>query len=151
MQFVAGILSVVRRLMPGLDGRWRALNPRMLSAILLCAGIALTLSCAAAVTAKEPTPSGIHGHVRDINKAALAGVHVKAMKDKSNVVITTDTNADGEFALPHLASGLYDVTFFKDGFEYLLYPHVRVSKSQPVTLDITLNRTNGTPPLKQLN
>lgn len=119
--------------------------------MLLCAGIALTLPFATSVTANEPAPSGIHGHVRDINKTAIAGVHVKAMRAKSNVVITTDTNADGEFALPHLSSGIYDVTFFKDGFEYMLYPHVRVTKNQPVTLDITLNRTNGTPPLKPSN
>ncbi|HEY4742500.1 MAG TPA: carboxypeptidase-like regulatory domain-containing protein [Candidatus Acidoferrales bacterium] len=127
------------------------MNPQMLLAMLLCAGIALTLPFATSVTANEPAPSGIHGHVRDINKTAIAGVHVKAMRAKSNVVITTDTNADGEFALPHLSSGIYDVTFFKDGFEYMLYPHVRVTKNQPVTLDITLNRTNGTPPLKPSN
>lgn len=137
--------------MPGLNGRRRALNPQMLLAMLLCAGIALALPFATSVTANEPAPSGIHGHVRDINKTALVGVHVKAMKDKPNVVITTDSNADGEFALPHLASGIYDVTFFKDGFEYMLYPHVRVIKNQPVTLDITLNRSNGTPPLKLPN
>jgi len=131
--------------------RGRAPNPQIMLSLFVCAGIALALSLVAAAKTKDPTATGIHGHVRDSDKTAIEGVHVKAMNSKSKTTITTDTNAEGEFALPHLASGIYDVTFSKDGFEFMLYPHIRVSKSQPIALDVTIHRSAGAPPLKQSN
>ena len=131
--------------------RGRAPNPHIILALFVCAGIAPALSLVAAAKTKDPTATGIHGHVRDSDKTAIEGVHVKAMNSKSKTTITTDTNAEGEFALPHLASGIYDVTFSKDGFEFMLYPHIRVSKSQPIALDVTIHRSAGAPPLKQSN
>ena len=131
--------------------RGRAPNQQIMLSLFVCAGIALALSLVAAAKTKDPTATGIHGHVRDSDKTAIEGVHVKAMNSKSKTTITTDTNAEGEFALPHLASGIYDVTFSKDGFEFMLYPHIRVSKSQPIALDVTIHRSAGAPPLKQSN
>ncbi len=126
-------------------------NPKIILALLACAGIAVALSLTAAAKTKNPTASGIHGHVRDSDKAAIEGVRVKAMNEKSKLAITTDTNAEGEFALPQLSSGIYDLTFQKDGFEFMLYPHIRVSKNQPIALDVTIHRAAGVPPLKQSN
>jgi hypothetical protein len=137
--------------MRAINGRRRAPNPHIILALFVCAGIAPALSLVAAAKTKDPTATGIHGHVRDSDKTAIEGVHVKAMNSKSKTTITTDTNAEGEFALPHLASGIYDVTFSKDGFEFMLYPHIRVSKSQPIALDVTIHRSAGAPPLKQSN
>jgi carboxypeptidase family protein len=131
--------------------RGRAPNPQIMLSLFVCAGIALALSLVAAAKTKDPTATGIHGHVRDSDKTAIEGVHVKAMNSKSKATVTTDTNAEGEFALPHLASGIYDVTFSKDGFEFMLYPHIRVSKNQPIALDVTIHRATGAPPLKQSN
>jgi hypothetical protein len=131
--------------------RGRAPNPQIMLSLFVCAGIALALSLVAAAKTKDPTATGIHGHVRDSDKTAIEGVHVKAMNSNSKATVTTDTNAEGEFALPHLASGIYDVTFSKDGFEFMLYPHIRVSKNQPIALDVTIHRATGAPPLKQSN
>ncbi len=129
--------------------RGRAPNPQIMLSLFVCAGIALALSLVAAAKTKDPTATGIHGHVRDSDKTAIEGVHVKAMNSKTKTAITTDTNAEGEFALPQLAAGIYDVTFSKDGFEFMLYPHIRVSKNQPIALDVTIHRAAGAPPLKQ--
>ena len=131
--------------------RGRAPNPQIMLSLFVCAGIALALSLVAAAKTKDPTATGIHGHVRDSDKTAIEGVHVKAMNSKTKTAITTDTNAEGEFALPQLAAGIYDVTFSKDGFEFMLYPHIRVSKNQPIALDVTIHRATGAPPLKQSN
>jgi hypothetical protein len=135
--------------MRAINNRRRAPNPAIILALVVCAGIAPALSLVGAAKTKDPTSTGIHGHVRDSDKTAIEGVHVKAMNSKTKATITTDTNAEGEFALPHLASGIYDVTFNKDGFEFMLYPHIRVSKNQPIALDVTIHRAAGAPPLKQ--
>ena len=90
--------------------------------------------------------AAIRGHVADAEKANVGGVHVKAMNEKTKAMITTETNADGDFALSHVSSGIYDVTFLKDGFEFLLYPHVVVKKDAPITLDVTIHRSAYTPP-----
>ena len=137
--------------MRAINGRRRAPNPQIILALFVCAGIAPALSLVAPAKTKDPTATGIHGHVRDSDKTAIEGVHVKAMNSKSKATIATDTNADGEFALSKLASGIYDVTFSKDGFEFMLYPHIRVSKNQPIALDVTIHRAAGAPPLKQPN
>jgi hypothetical protein len=137
--------------MRAINGRRRAPNSRIILALFVCAGIAPAFSLVAAAKTKDPTATGIHGHVRDSDKTAIEGVHVKAVSSKTKATITTDTNAEGEFALPHLVSGIYDVTFSKDGFEFMLYPHIRVSKNQPIALDVTIHRTAGAPPLKQSN
>ena len=133
--------------MRAINGRRHAPNSRIISALFVCSGMALAF--VAAAKTKDPTATGIHGHVRDSDKTAIEGVHVKAMNSKSKATIATDTNADGEFALSKLASGIYDVTFSKDGFEFMLYPHIRVSKNQPIALDVTIHRAAGAPPLKQ--
>ncbi len=124
---------------------------REIIALSICAGLVLAFSLVAAAKNKDPTATGIHGHVTEGGKIPVSGVHVKAMNEKNKAAISTDTNADGEFALPHLPSGIYDVTFQKDGFEFLLYPHIRVSKNQPIALDVAIHRTTGVPPLKQSN
>jgi hypothetical protein len=141
----------VNRPIPTNNGRERAPNPRQALAFAVCASLALTFSFLAAAKTKDPTSTGIHGHVTDTDKNPMPGVHVKAMNEKTKAAITTDTNDRGEFALPRVPSGIYDVTFQKDGFEFLLYPHVRVVKRQPIALDVTIHRTNGVPPLKQSN
>ncbi|MFZ0910697.1 MAG: carboxypeptidase-like regulatory domain-containing protein [Candidatus Acidiferrales bacterium] len=134
-----------------LESPRRNWNSRIISALLACAGITLALSLAATAKTKDPTANGIHGHVWDSDNAAIEGVRVKAMNEKSKAAVTTDTNAAGEFALLQLPSGIYDLTFQKDGFEFMLYPHIRVSKNQPISLDVTIHRASGVPPLKQSN
>jgi len=109
--------------------------------------IAIALACALAATATPfAKQTAIRGHVTDTGKAAIAGVHVKATNEKTKASISTETNADGDFSLSNLHAGIYDVTFLKDGFEFLLYPHVTVKKAEVVSLNVTVNRSSYTPP-----
>jgi hypothetical protein len=121
------------------------LRLRTWAEIILVAGLA-TISTLAALAPAYAKEAAISGHVADVEKAAVGGVHVKAMNEKTKVMITTETNADGDFALSHVSSGIYDVTFLKDGFEFLLYPHVVVKKDAPVKLDVTIHRPAYTSP-----
>jgi len=115
------------------------------------ATLALMTPLAAFPRPKDGAHTGIHGKVTDNEKAAIEGVHVKAMNEKTKAILTTDTNAQGEFELPHLPSGIYDFTFYKDGFEYMLYPHIRINKKQLTSLDVTIHRTFVVQPPKQPN
>lgn len=101
--------------------------------------------CVLALTGVPPASSAketaILGHVTDVNKAAVASVRVKAENEKTKAIVATETNADGDFALSHMRPGIYDITFVKDGFEFLLYPHIIVKKGEAVNLSIVVNRS----------
>lgn len=116
---------------------------RLWSFTPVCAATILALAALAPAYAKD---AAILGHVADVEKAGVGGVHVKATNEKTKATITTETNADGDFALSHVSSGIYDVTFLRDGFEFLLYPHVVVKKDAPIKLDVTIHRSAYTPP-----
>jgi Carboxypeptidase regulatory-like domain len=118
-------------------------------AACLATALGLAIPLAAFSRPKDSAPTGIHGKVMDTEKVAIEGVHVKAMNEKTKVILIADTNAQGEFELPHLSSGIYDLTFYKNGFEYMLYPHVRINKKQLTTLDVTIHRTSVVQPPKQ--
>jgi len=90
--------------------------------------------------------TAIQGHVTDADKAAVAGVRVKAENEKTKLIVATETNADGNFALSHVRPGIYDITFVKDGFEFLLYPHIIVKKGEAVNLSIMVNRSAPSSP-----
>jgi hypothetical protein len=124
---------------------------KKLTRLVILAAVAVVLPLAAYSVPKDPTGTGIHGEVRDPEKAAIAGVHVKAMNEKTKLILITDTNAQGEFDLLRISSGIYDLTFYKDGFEYMLYPHVRVNKKTLLSLDVTIHRTSVVSPPKDQN
>jgi len=106
--------------------------------------LAMTIVLAAsmlalAIPASEKAPE-IRGHLVDRDGAALSGVLVKATNDKNHRATTTESNLDGNFELAKLSSGIYDVTFMKDGFEFMVYPHVTVKRGETLKLDVTLHR-----------
>ena len=104
------------------------------------------LTFAAAVSLAPASDIMVRGHVTDPDKVAVAAVHVKAENEKTKAIVSTETNADGDFALARIHPGIYDITFVKDGFEFLLYPHVVVKKGEPVNLNVVVNRSKYSSP-----
>lgn len=87
--------------------------------------LAVVLFCAAA---HAQTTGTITGSVTDPHGAALPGAKVSAKNTASGVVRDVVTNRSGEYALPSLTPGDYELTFASDGF---------ATQVQHTTLNVT--------------
>jgi len=74
------------------------------------------------------TTGTITGLVTDANGATLAGAKVSAKNADSGVVRSVVTNKAGEYALPSMLPGEYEITFENEGF---------ATQSQHATLNVT--------------
>src|SRR5687768_8239805 len=91
----------------------------------LYAVLALTLcTCASPVYGQGTTTSTISGRVVDSSGAVLPGATVNAKHLATNVVSTTISNAEGNFTLPSLPNGTYEVTIGLEGFKTHLVKNV---------------------------
>lgn len=80
----------------------------------------------------------ISGTVRDSSGAVVAGASVKLTNSATNVVVTTTTNASGDYAVPNLPVGEYDVRAEKPGFKTFELRRVPVDAAASVRADATL-------------
>ena len=97
------------------------------------ARIVLIFVLLAAVTLSAQTFRGtILGTVTDPSGAVLAGAHVAVKNVATGLERTTDTSADGSYALPELPIGTYTVTITGAGFQ--------TSVTTGVTVDVAGER-----------
>jgi hypothetical protein len=82
---------------------------------VLC-GVALLASLAAPVAAQDTTGQ-IQGAVRDASGAVLPGATVSARHLPTGRVIETVANENGQFTIPALQPGAYELTFALSGFQ----------------------------------
>jgi outer membrane receptor protein involved in Fe transport len=75
----------------------------------LCIGLALAVTAAGAVFSQTSTGS-IRGYVKDANGAPLGGAVIEARNEQSGVSRTTNSQADGSYALPGLVPAAYNLT-----------------------------------------
>ena len=78
----------------------------------------------------------LRGHVRAGQGKALGGVEVHLQKRDSTKVVTTRTNAQGEYVFSELADGVYAVTAVLDGKIVAEEPSVVIARRQIKTLDL---------------
>ena len=88
-------------------------NSRMRT--VLC-GIALLLALVAPAAAQETTGT-IQGTVRDQSSAVLPGATVSAKHVQTGRMTDTVSNENGQFTLPALQPGAYEMTFSLSGFQ----------------------------------
>ncbi len=81
---------------------------------------------------------GISGTVTDPSGAAVAGATVKGTQTETNLTHVTVTSSAGEFSLPDLPLGLWQVTVTQPGFEPVQVNQVNVEVSKVVSLPIKL-------------
>jgi len=81
------------------------------AALLFCLNLAR-------LVAQTPTATLI-GTVSDPSNAMVSLAKVEVRNAGTNQVWNTETNPRGEFIVPNLAAGFYDVTISKDGFQVL--------------------------------
>lgn len=94
--------------------------------------------CCPYVLAQEVTGS-IAGSVKDSLGASINGAIVTiADADKKVVVRTITTGESGEFSVPNLTSGVYDITVEAPSFKKHFELRVKLDVGQRRTMDITL-------------
>ena len=90
--------------------------------------------------ARSAAPSGgIHGHVTDLRKVALAAIQVKATNEKTKAWRATATDRHGDYLLPFLPPGSYEVLFITPSIHVVRHHHIVVTEGQTAVLDTEMN------------
>src|SRR5215510_15955153 len=80
----------------------------------------------------------ISGVVRDTTGAVIPGVTVTAKHTESGLTRTVTTNENGDYRLPSLPVGVYEVTADILGFKPLVRSGIDLAVAQEVVLNLTL-------------
>src|SRR5947199_8648090 len=95
---------------------------------------------AAAAAAAQGNPTGtISGHVTDPDGLAVPGATVTVASPVLQGVRTTTTSPNGDYIIPFLPAGDYDVTFELHGFKTVKRSvGVKMAETQPLNVTLTL-------------
>ena len=80
----------------------------------------------------------ITGAISDPAAAIIAGAKVVAQHTETGTTSETQTTSTGNYTLPAITAGVYDVSVTATGFSRLLQRAVRVRVAQTVRTDMTL-------------
>jgi hypothetical protein len=106
---------------------------------LLHTGVAAGLLAAlAAAASAQPTTSAITGLARDPSGGLLPGVRVSALHVETGLVREAESGAEGEFVLPAVPVGAYEVSATLAGFHPLVERGLTVVLGEPLVLTLTL-------------
>lgn len=99
----------------------------------------LFLLAAATVPLSAQTFGEITGHITDASGATVADAAVTATNVNTNTARRTTTSGDGDYTVPSLPPGTYNVRIEKTGFKAEESRNVPVSVQQSVRLDFSLS------------
>ena len=109
------------------------------AALVLVALMAVLIAPAQMVAQGSPTGT-LTGKVNDPTGAVLQGVTVAARGVQTGLTQQTISGAEGEWRIPALPVGTYEVSFELDGFKRLvrngIIVEAAVVRSVPVTLEV---------------
>jgi Carboxypeptidase regulatory-like domain/TonB-dependent Receptor Plug Domain len=91
-----------------------------------------------ALLAQSGTTGQITGNVTDQNGAVIPGATLKITEVATNAVRTTTTSDEGNFSLPSLAVGIYQISVTKEGFKSTTVSNVVVNVSNVTRQNIIL-------------
>jgi hypothetical protein len=107
----------------------------MLSALLI-------LACSTFIVGQEVTGT-INGTVQDSAGAAVPGASVTISDPLKKVVVRTiETNEEGQFSVPNLPSGIYEVTIEAANFKKHIENNVKLDVGQRRSVDVVLQAGN---------
>jgi Carboxypeptidase regulatory-like domain len=117
------------------------MNTLSLCARRFCYGasVAILFSCVSASIAPAQVETGtISGAVRDASGAVVPAARILVTNLGTKVTRTTTSNATGDFSVPFLAPGLYDVETSAKGFKTFVQRRLTLNVAQTLSLSITL-------------
>ncbi|MGA8539779.1 MAG: carboxypeptidase-like regulatory domain-containing protein, partial [Terriglobales bacterium] len=103
--------------------------------VLLTVGL---LFVGTTTTWAQATSGDIVGTVTDKSGAAIPGADVSAKNTETGVITTTKANAEGEFHIPNLPAGKYDITGTSTGFSTFTLKDFEVKLNNTATARIEL-------------
>ncbi len=80
----------------------------------------------------------ITGTITDPAGAVVPGATVTALNKATNATVTSVTTSTGNYTLPSLATGVYDLTIEAKGFTKFIQEGIEVQVAQTARIDITL-------------
>ena len=86
----------------------------------------------------QEVSAGITGIVTDPSGAAIAGAEVTARDLDRGLPYVTQSNESGNYALPRVPPGRYEVRVASEGFRTWLQPEVRLEVNQRARIDVTM-------------
>src|SRR5580700_5072381 len=86
----------------------------------------------------------LSGRVLDPSGAAVPGAHLTLTNTATNVRLTTDANAEGNYTLPYLQPASYSLRIEHLGFKTLQRSPIEIRIDEAVTVDASLELGSGT-------
>jgi len=80
----------------------------------------------------------INGTVTDPSGAVITGANVTVTNTATNIARTVQTNAAGNYTVPFLAPGLYDVRAEQAGFKAVTRPGVQLQVGSSVRINVAM-------------
>jgi hypothetical protein len=93
------------------------------------------LVLAAAISTGQGNRGTLTGSVSDATGSLIPGAKVTARHTATNQTAETETTAAGQYTLPNLAPGAYEVTFTAGGFRTLLKQQIELRAAESVRVD----------------
>jgi hypothetical protein len=100
--------------------------------------LAIALSMSATFCFAQVEQGAITGNVTDASGASVPKAKVKATKQETGILVTTETTDDGYYKLPYLPAGKYNVSVEKAGFSTSSVKDVPVLVGQSATVNVAL-------------
>ncbi|MDR3738553.1 MAG: TonB-dependent receptor [Terracidiphilus sp.] len=88
--------------------------------------------------------SAVVGTLNDSTGAAVLGAEVKVTNQDTGLVRKSATNSSGEYSVPDLPVGLYQVEVSKAGFKSALTRNIKLDAQRPARLDFTMQLASVT-------
>ncbi len=114
----------------------KVFSARLVSSIALCA-LMLASGAIASLEAQQVT-AAITGKVVDPQGAAVVGAKVVAVDKARGTEWPTTSNGDGEYSLPRLPIGAYDLKVTANGFQTATQSNIVLDMNQTARLDMTM-------------
>jgi hypothetical protein len=108
--------------------------PRMLGVVLLLTAVLL----APRVSTAQATRGTLLGTITDQSGGALPGVTVTATETRTNLSHNATTNATGNYTLPNIPDGIYNIKAELQGFKTVVREAVRLTVNSTVRSDLAL-------------
>lgn len=116
----------------------------------------LLVSCSFVLCASAQTTNGlITGTVTDPSGAVVPGAQISITNQGTGINRSATSGPDGQYIVPQLAPGIYDITIVKTGFSQQNQRNVQLEVNQSITLDFRLGmassaqtvQVTGAPPM----
>jgi hypothetical protein len=87
---------------------------------------------------KSPLAVVISGKVTDQQDLVIAGAEIILINEKTKQKYTTASGAEGEYRMPLLDEGSYEIEIFSPGFKMLRIQGLKIKKGEELRLNATL-------------